>query len=113
VPYLLDEAEEIYLGEVLLTEVECFNKDDDANQLKLTVGYGAVFGRNENKAIAMAVIDRNLDLDGSHPAQDEEFVLTHGDSLELNGFLSHLKLPHYVTFQSELDAVRKTRRTTE
>ncbi|MEI3028807.1 MAG: carbon-phosphorus lyase complex subunit PhnI [Ruminococcus sp.] len=37
----------------------------------------------------------------------------HGDCLEMNGFISHLKLPHYVTFQSKLDAVRKTRRKQE
>jgi len=57
----------------------------------------------------MAVIDRELDKPGPHPVQNEEFVLTHGDSLEMNGFISHLKLPHYITFQSKLDAVRKTR----
>ncbi|MCL1885686.1 MAG: carbon-phosphorus lyase complex subunit PhnI [Dehalococcoidia bacterium] len=109
VPYPLDEQEEIYIGEVLLTEVECFNKADDKEQLKLAVGYGAVFGRNETKAISMAVIDRELDHGGPYPTQNEEFVLMHGDSLEMNGFISHLKLPHYVTFQSKLDAVRKTR----
>jgi alpha-D-ribose 1-methylphosphonate 5-triphosphate synthase subunit PhnI len=58
----------------------------------------------------MAVIDRELDCGGPYPAQNEEFVLMHGDSLEMNGFISHLKLPHYVTFQSKLDTVRKTRR---
>ena len=110
VPYPSDEAESIYIGEILITEVECFNSADDKDQLKLAVGYGAVFGRNENKAISMAVIDRELDNGGNYPTQDEEFVLTHGDSLEMNGFISHLKLPHYVTFQSKLDAVRKTRR---
>ena len=47
---------------------------------------------------------------GDYVAQDQEFVLMHGDCLEMNGFISHLKLPHYVTFQSKLDAVRKTRR---
>lgn len=109
VPYLWDEGESLYIGEILITEVECFNKADDKNQLKLAVGYGAVFGRNENKAISMAVIDRELDHGGPHPAQDQEFVLMHGDSLEMNGFISHLKLPHYVTFQSKLNAVRKTR----
>lgn len=109
VPYLYDETESVYLGEILLTEVECFTEADDKDRLKLAVGYGAVFGRNENKAIAMAVIDRELDLGGKYPTQDEEFVLMHGDSLEMNGFISHLKLPHYVTFQSKLDAVRKTR----
>ena len=109
VPYLLDENESIYIGEILITEVECFNTADDKDQLKIAVGYGAVFGRNENKAISMAVLDRELDNGGPYPAQNEEFVLTHGDSLEMNGFISHLKLPHYVTFQSKLDSVRKTR----
>ncbi len=110
VPYLFDNNESLYIGEVLMTEVECFTEADDKDQLKLAVGYGAVFGRNENKAIAMAVIDRELGLEGPYPTQNEEFVLMHGDSLEMNGFISHLKLPHYVTFQSKLDAVRKTRR---
>jgi len=110
IPYLFDAEQSICLGEVLITEVECFAEADDADQLKLAVGYGAVFGRNENKAIAMAVIDCELSEKGPHPTQDEEFVLMHGDSLEMNGFISHLKLPHYVTFQSKLDAVRKTRR---
>jgi alpha-D-ribose 1-methylphosphonate 5-triphosphate synthase subunit PhnI len=27
-----------------------------------------------------------------------------------DGFISHLKLPHYVTFQSKLDRVRKNNR---
>ena len=110
VPYALDGGESIYIGEVLITEVECLNSADDDGQLKLAVGYGAVFGRNETKAIAMAVIDNELNQDGPYPTQDEEFVLTHGDSLEMNGFISHLKMPHYVTFQSKLDSVRKTRK---
>jgi len=110
VPYLLNEEESVYIGEILITEVECFNTANDKDQLKLAVGYGAVFGRNENKAISIAVIDRELEHGGPHPVQNDEFVLTHGDSLEMNGFISHLKLPHYVTFQSTLDAVRKTRK---
>jgi alpha-D-ribose 1-methylphosphonate 5-triphosphate synthase subunit PhnI len=109
VPYLFDSEQSIYIGEILITEVETFTEADDRDKLKLSVGYGAVFGRNENKAIAMAIIDRELNEEGPFPTQNEEFVLTHGDSLEMNGFLSHLKLPHYVTFQSKLDAVRKTR----
>ena len=109
VPYQLDENENIYIGEILITEVECFNSADDNNQLKFSVGYGAVFGRSETKAIAMAVVDFELNNNGPHPTQNEEFVLMHGDSLEMNGFISHLKLPHYVTFQSKLDAVRNTR----
>ncbi|MCL1829486.1 MAG: carbon-phosphorus lyase complex subunit PhnI [Oscillospiraceae bacterium] len=110
VPYMQDDNESIYIGEILITEVECFNSADDKDRLKLASGYGAVFGRNETKAISIAVIDRELENGGPYPAQNEEFVLMHGDSLEMNGFISHLKLPHYVTFQSKLDAVRKTRR---
>ena len=109
VPYLFDDTQSIYIGEILMTEVECFTEADDKDKLKLAAGYGAVFGRNENKAIAMAVIDHELDCKGPYLTQNEEFVLMHGDSLEMNGFISHLKLPHYVTFQSKLDAVRKTR----
>lgn len=112
VPYLFDESESIYIGEILLTEAELLTEADDKNKLKLAVGYGAVFGRNETKAIAMAIIDRELETEGPYPTQQEEFVLMHGDSLEMNGFISHLKLPHYVTFQSKLDAVRKTRGNT-
>lgn len=110
VPYLQDESESLWIGEILVTESEVFNEADDKNQLKLACGYGIIFGRNENKAIAMAVLDHELDQGGDYPSQDEEFVLMHGDSLEMSGFISHLKLPHYVTFQSKLDAVRKTRR---
>ncbi len=109
VPYLFDDTQSIFIGEILITEVESFTEADDKDKLKLAVGYGAVFGRNENKAIAMSIIDRELEGEGPNPTQNEEFVLVHGDSLEMNGFLSHLKLPHYVTFQSKLDAVRKTR----
>ena len=61
----------------------------------------------------MAVLDASLETEVPTPAQDEEFVLLHGDSLEMNGFISHLKLPHYVTFQSKLDSVRKTRKEPE
>lgn len=110
VPYLEDESQSLWVGEILLTDVEVFNQADDKQQLKLACGYGVVMGRNENKAIAMAVLDHELNTSGNYPTQDEEFVLMHGDSLEMNGFISHLKLPHYVTFQSKLDAVRKTRR---
>jgi alpha-D-ribose 1-methylphosphonate 5-triphosphate synthase subunit PhnI len=39
----------------------------------------------------------------------QEFVLSHSDSLEASGFVQHLKLPHYVDFQSELELVRRMR----
>ena len=44
------------------------------------------------------------------PAQDEEFILYHSDNIQATGFLEHIKLPHYVDFQSELELIRKLRR---
>lgn len=111
IAYPFDENETICVGEIMITEVEALwpshtEGDAEFERLTLSGGYGCVFGRNENKAIAMAIADASLNTDGSAPSQDEEFVLTHGDCLEMSGFISHLKLPHYVTFQSKLDRVR-------
>ena len=47
------------------------------------------------------------------PAQDQEFVLSHADNVQATGFVEHLKLPHYVDFQSELSLVRMLRREFE
>ncbi len=111
VPYVLDEEDEICIGEILVTEVEALvpshtETDEEFAKMSLSGGYGLIFGRNENKAIAMSIADASLETKGDTPSQDEEFVLTHGDCLEMSGFISHLKLPHYVTFQSSLDRVR-------
>ncbi|MDR1909419.1 MAG: carbon-phosphorus lyase complex subunit PhnI [Spirochaetaceae bacterium] len=89
--------------------------DESPNSLGLASGYGMVFGRNDTKAIAMSILDYSLSAAGDSPLgagavlQNQEFVLLHGDSLEMNGFIAHLKLPHYVTFQSKLDRVRRGR----
>jgi len=40
-------------------------------------------------------------------------VLSHSDSVEASGFVQHLKLPHYVDFQSELVVVRTLRAEVE
>ncbi|MEW9121513.1 MAG: carbon-phosphorus lyase complex subunit PhnI [Thermotaleaceae bacterium] len=112
IPYALDCEESIYIGEILLTEVESFvsaskKNKGEKDEIKVGIGYGCVMGRNETKAIAISILDRALNVEGDSPVNDEEFVLLHGDCLEMNGFLSHLKLPHYVTFQSKLDQLRK------
>ena len=81
----------------------------------LTRGYGLVYGLSERKAMAMALVDRALQAPdyGEHiagPAQDEEFVLAHADNVEAAGFVSHLKLPHYVDFQAELELLKRLQR---
>jgi alpha-D-ribose 1-methylphosphonate 5-triphosphate synthase subunit PhnI len=108
----------IEIGEVTLTECETVNQftGSKSEPSQFTRGYGLVFGQTERKAISMALVDRALrweelgeDNVGA-PAQDEEFVLYHSDNVQATGFLEHIKLPHYVDFQSELELIRKLRR---
>lgn len=93
----------VNVGELLITECEMVNGfiDPPDEPPHFTRGYGLVFGMSERKAMAMALVDRALQAPeyGEHatgPAQDEEFVLAHADNVEAAGFVSHLKLPHYV-----------------
>lgn len=111
----------IEIGEMTVTECETVNqfKGSKIEPPQFTRGYGLVFGQNERKSISMALVDRALrweelgeDNSGA-PAQDEEFVLAHSDNIQATGFLEHIKLPHYVDFQSELELVRKLRREAE
>lgn len=100
-----------YLGSLPVTEVESvFEVEADQGnnaELSFEIGYGLVMGRAETKAIAMSVLDHCLEHgDKRFPTEDEEFVLYHVDGVEATGFISHLKLPHYVTFQSKLSSVR-------
>lgn len=107
----------VAIGEVELTECETVNQfTGSATQPpQFTRGYGLVFGQSERKAIAMSLVDRALrwqelgeDFVGA-PAQDEEFVLSHCDNVQATGFLEHIKLPHYVDFQAELELLRRLR----
>jgi alpha-D-ribose 1-methylphosphonate 5-triphosphate synthase subunit PhnI len=106
----------IDVGEVELTECQMINQfaGNREHPPQFTQGYGLAFGGAERKSMAMALVDRSLRARElgeivTSPAQDEEFVLSHADSLEASGFVQHLKLPHYVDFQSELELVRKLR----
>ena len=108
----------IEIGEITVTECETVNqfKGSKSEPPQFTRGYGLVFGQTERKAISMALVDRALrweelgEDNAGAPAQDAEFVLYHGDNIQATGFLEHIKLPHYVDFQSELELVRKLRR---
>jgi alpha-D-ribose 1-methylphosphonate 5-triphosphate synthase subunit PhnI len=106
----------VTIGEVELTECQMINqfKGSATQAPQFTRGYGLAFGRSERKAMAMALVDRALRAaefgeEAGAPAQDQEFVLSHADNVEASGFVQHLKLPHYVDFQAELDVVRRLR----
>jgi alpha-D-ribose 1-methylphosphonate 5-triphosphate synthase subunit PhnI len=102
------------LGRIELTECQMINQftGNAGTPAQFTRGYGLVFGRGERKAMSMSLVDRALRADelGERvvaPAQDEEFVISHSDSVQAAGFVEHLKLPHYVDFQAELGLVRR------
>lgn len=107
-------GEPVEAGEVLMTECEvvAMYESGEEGPVTFTLGYGACFGHNEVKAISMAILDRSLQKgvrDGpSNPSEDPEFVLLHVDGVDSMGFASHYKMPHYVTFQSDLDRLRTT-----
>jgi alpha-D-ribose 1-methylphosphonate 5-triphosphate synthase subunit PhnI len=107
----------ICIGDVALTECQMVNQFAGSRNEppQFTRGYGLAFGHGERRAMAMALVDRSLRAgelgeDVTAPGQDVEFVLSHCDNIEATGFVEHLKLPHYVDFQSELETVRRMRR---
>ncbi len=108
----------VVIGEIEVTECEMINQFQGSASAppQFTRGYGMAFGTCERKTMAMALVDRSMRaaelgevIHGDAPAQDIEFVISHSDSLEASGFVQHLKLPHYVDFQSELVMVRAMR----
>jgi alpha-D-ribose 1-methylphosphonate 5-triphosphate synthase subunit PhnI len=106
----------VEIGEIDVTECQMINQFAGSSEVPptFTQGYGLAFGHSERKAMAMALVDRALRAEelgetiGS-PTQDVEFMLSHSDNVEASGFVQHLKLPHYVDFQSELELVRRLR----
>ena len=106
----------IDIGDVTLTECQMVNQfhGSRTSPPQFTRGYGLCFGQGERKAMAMALVDRalraaELGEPVEAPAQNAEFVLYHADNVEGTGFVEHLKLPHYVDFQAELETVRRMR----
>jgi alpha-D-ribose 1-methylphosphonate 5-triphosphate synthase subunit PhnI len=104
------------LGRLAVTECQMVNQFKGSGEAppQFTRGYGLAFGQSERKAMSMALVDRalrarELGEETKGPAQDEEFVLSHGDNVQATGFVEHLKLPHYVDFQAELELVRRLR----
>jgi len=106
----------IDIGDLVVTECQMVNQFKGSKTVppQFTRGYGLVFGFSERKAMSMALVDRamraaELGEETTAPAQNIEFVLYHSDNIEATGFVEHLKLPHYVDFQSELQNIRRMR----
>jgi len=110
----------VEIGDIEVTECQMINQFAGSGEVPpaFTQGYGLAFGHSERKAMAMALVDRSLRAQElgetiASPTQDPEFVLYHSDNVEASGFVQHLKLPHYVDFQSELELLRRLRAGSE
>ncbi|MGJ8623441.1 MAG: carbon-phosphorus lyase complex subunit PhnI [Yoonia sp.] len=89
-------------GRVKVSQAEVVSKKTE----NLGLGFGATFGWNEVKCISAATLDLNAKGAPKGSPTEEEFFLYHTEGVEASGFCIHFKLPHYVTFQSSLDAMR-------
>ncbi len=105
---------EVAIADITITEAENVNLFKGSKEVppQFTRGYGLTFGYNERKAMSMALVDRamqakELGEEIQGPAQDPEFVLYHSDNVQAQGFVQHLKLPHYIDFQAEINLIRK------
>lgn len=107
----------IEIGEITVTECQMLSGFSGSAERapQYTRGYGLTFGHCERKAMSVAIVDRALrhrevGERADAPVQDEEFVLYHSDNVEASGFVQHLKLPHYVDFQADLQLIRRLRK---
>jgi alpha-D-ribose 1-methylphosphonate 5-triphosphate synthase subunit PhnI len=108
---------EVKIGEIDITACEAaatFEKQSDGST-KLTTGFGCCFGFNETKAISMSILDTTL-YNKSHTigqggiADNFEMIVHHIDGIESMGFTNHYKLPHYVTFQADLQVYENAKK---
>jgi alpha-D-ribose 1-methylphosphonate 5-triphosphate synthase subunit PhnI len=111
----------VKIGEMRITACETvgsFVRDPRDGALRLTVGLGFCFGFNETKAIAMSILDLAMNhsaysIGGHAIAANPEIVAHHIDGIESMGFTNHFKLPHYVTFQADLQVFNRARQEDE
>ncbi|OYO01772.1 carbon-phosphorus lyase complex subunit PhnI [Enemella evansiae] len=97
----------VAIGTIDTSECEAIAHLDERGEdpSRFDVGFGMALGHNERKAISMSIMDlaahRYADSPEGRPLQ--QLILMTTDGLASNGFLEHLKLPHYVTFRSMVD----------
>ncbi len=110
-------GKKVKIGGIRVTACEtvgAFSRDRRDGQLRLAVGFGFTFGYNETKAIAMSILDlamhhEGYSVGGLRIAGNPEIIIHHVDAVESMGFTNHFKLPHYVTFQADLQVLARAR----
>jgi|TARA_R110002050_G_scaffold26944_3_gene70699 alpha-D-ribose 1-methylphosphonate 5-triphosphate synthase subunit PhnI len=105
-PFTKKEVKVATLDVTACESAGTFEKQENG-EVKLTTGFGFCFGFNETKAISMSILDLTLysakfSVGEKEFASDIEMMIHHIDGVDSMGFTNHFKLPHYVTFQSDL-----------
>lgn len=92
-------------AEVPVSEVEVVLDADVDGRPGLAMGWGASMGTVERRAISLALLDAAMQADGDlrEPLLlDEQTVMAAADGPATNGFVEHLRLPHYAGFTAYL-----------
>lgn len=95
---------------VPITEVEVVLDADVDGRPGLATGWGASMGTVERRAISLALLDAATQADGElrEPLTlDEQTVIAATDGPATNGFVEHLRLPHYAGFAAYLAQVAR------
>lgn len=93
------------VADVPITEVEVVLDADVDGTPGLVTGWGATLGTVERRAISLALLDAAMQADGDlrEPLTlDEQTVIAATDGPATNGFVEHLRLPHYASFAAYL-----------
>jgi alpha-D-ribose 1-methylphosphonate 5-triphosphate synthase subunit PhnI len=93
------------VANVPITEVEVVLDADVDGRPGLAAGWGATLGTVERRAISLALLDAAMQADGGlrEPLTlDEQTVIAATDGPATNGFVEHLRLPHYASFAAYL-----------
>ena len=88
-----------------ITEVEVVIDADVDGRPGLALGWGATLGTVERRAISLALLDAAILADGdlAEPLTlDEQTIIAATDGPATNGFVEHLRLPHYAGFTAYL-----------
>jgi alpha-D-ribose 1-methylphosphonate 5-triphosphate synthase subunit PhnI len=96
------------VADVPITEVEVVLDADVDGRPGLATGWGASLGTVERRAISLSLLDAAMQADGgvSQPLTlDEQTVIAATDGPATNGFVEHLRLPHYASFAAYLAQV--------
>jgi alpha-D-ribose 1-methylphosphonate 5-triphosphate synthase subunit PhnI len=98
----------VVVAEVPVVEADAVVDAEIDGRPAFAIGWGASLGEIDRRAIALALLDGAVQADrgSTQLTLDEQTITTAIDGSATNGFVEHLRLPHYASFASYVDQVR-------